>query len=81
MRQQHSHLPVQLDDAGRPLAVLWDGQFLPVSSVIDSWEWAGDWVNGVSERRYLLISLHDAGILELYEELSTGQWLLSRVQD
>ncbi len=80
MRQQHSQLPVQLDDSGRPLAVLWDGRFLP-ASIIDSWEWAGDWVSGLSERRYWLVSLEGAGVLELYQELETELWVLSAVQD
>jgi|GEM_PF-3819062 len=81
MRQQHTSLPVQQDDSGRPLAVLWNGRFLPVSSIIDSWEWAGDWVNGVSERRYWVLSLSGSGILEIYEELDSGLWALSSVQD
>lgn len=80
MRQQNSSLPVQLDQEGRPLAVLRDGEFLQVTAIIDSWQWAGDWVNGVSERAYWLVSV-EAGLLEFYEERDTGQWVLSGVQD
>ena len=81
MRQQNSNLPVQLDDEGLPIAVLLHGTFQQISSIIDSWQWAGDWVNGVSERNYWLVSLDEGGVLELYEEQDGGQWVLSRVQD
>ena len=74
-------LPVQSDPAGKPLALLWEGSFLQVEAVIDSWEWAGDWVQDVSERRYWLVGLAGGLLLEVYEELETGLWLLSGVQD
>lgn len=81
MRQLNSSLPVQLDSEGKPLAVLCDREFLQVSGVIDSWQWAGDWVNGVSERNYWLVSVDGGGVLEIYEEQDTGQWVLSAMQD
>lgn len=81
MRQQNSNLPVQLDGAGVPIAVLLHGTFRQVDSIIDSWQWAGDWVNGTSERNYWLVSLIEGGVLEFYEEKDSGQWVLSRVQD
>lgn len=74
-------LPVQSDPAGRPLALLWEGSFLQVDGIIDSWDWAGDWVHDVSERRYWLVSLRGGLLLEICEELDTGLWLLSRIQD
>ena len=81
MRQLNASLPVQLDGNGRPLAVLCHGEFLQVSSIIDSWQWAGDWVNGVSERNYWLVAVDGGGVLEIYEEQDTGQWVLSAMQD
>lgn len=80
MKKLNSSLPVQLDDDGRPLAILRAGSFLQVS-IIDSWQWAGDWVNNVSERAYWLVSLEGGGVLELYHELETDLWVLSAVQD
>lgn len=81
MRQQNSNLPVQSDPAGRPVAVLLNGAFRQVTSVIDSWQWAGDWVNDVSERHYWLVSVEGGGVLELYEETDSNSWVLSRVPD
>lgn len=81
MRQQNLRLPVQLDRDGRPIAVLLHGAFQQVTSVIDSWQWAGDWVNDVSERDYWLVSLEGGGVLELYEESGSNNWVLSGVAD
>lgn len=81
MRQQSSSLPVQSDPDGKPIAVLLDGVFRQVTSVIDSWQWAGDWVNDVSERHYWLVSVEGGGVLELYEERDRNNWMLSGVAD
>lgn len=74
-------LPVQHDPEGRPLALMWRGRFLQVDGILDSWDWAGDWVHGESERRYWLLSLTGGLLLEVFEERDTGLWHLSRIQD
>ena len=81
MKQLNSSLPVQSDHGGQPLAILCNDGFLQVSSIIDSWQWAGDWVNGVSERNYWLVTMEGGGVLELFRELDTGVWVLSATQD
>lgn len=81
MRQHSSSLPVSAAPDGRPLSVFLDGAFRQVTSVIDSWQWAGDWVNDVSERHYWLVSVEGGGVLELYEERDRNNWMLSGVAD
>ncbi len=80
MRQQNSNLPVQLDAEGKPIAIFCNDSFLQVS-IIDSWQWAGDWVNGISERNYWLVAVDGGGVLEIYEEQDTEVWVLSATQD
>jgi hypothetical protein len=81
MRKLHTNSPVQSDQARRPLAVLRHGRFVQVTAVLDSWQWAGDWVSGVSERNYWLVTTEEGSALELYEETESGQWVVSGVQD
>ena len=80
MRQRNSSLPVQQDEHGTPIAVLIDEGFQQVT-VIDSWQWAGDWVTGVSERHYWLVALEEGGVLELYRESDTDLWVVAATQD
>ncbi len=83
MRQLHDEAAVQPDPDGQPLGVMFRGQFLQVLAVLDSWEWAGDWVTGLSERHYWLVSTDTGLLLELYEEqdMNKGRWFVSGVQD
>ncbi len=81
MRRQHASLPVQVEDTHRPLAVLWRGRFLQVTGILDSWQWAGDWVTGVSEREYWLVSTEDGVVLELYRRLDDSIWVISGMPD
>jgi hypothetical protein len=48
--------------------------------VIDTWQWAGNWVADISERTYWLAGSDRGTVFELYRE-STGQWWISAIQD
>lgn len=81
MRQQNASLPVQLDPEETPIAVHWGDRFVRVTRVIDRWQWAGDWVTGIAEREYWLISVEDGSVLEIHREPGGRDWTLSGVED
>ncbi len=69
-----------MNEAGQPLALQHDGKRHTITLVIDTWQWAGNWVTGISERSYWLVGSDRGTVFELYRE-STGQWWISAIQD
>lgn len=63
-----------------PLEFQHDGKLHEFTHVVDTWQWAGNWVTGIPERTYWLVGSDQGSTFELYQE-ATGQWWLSAVQD
>jgi hypothetical protein len=80
MRLVQQQVSLQADAIGKPLALRHDGELHTITHVIDTWQWAGNWVADISERTYWLAGSDRGTVFELYRE-STGQWWISAIQD
>ncbi len=66
---------VEVDAAGHPAAVAWDGKRRAVESIVETWrlddEW---WRRAPIRRRYAEVVLENGKRVVLFEDLATGAW-------
>lgn len=71
-------VPVEVDAAGRPLALILRGR-LRVAAVLDCWTESGEWWDGEGERLVWRVQTDRGGVCEL--ECRDGQWRLYKEYD
>ena len=78
-----SSLRVRIDAQERPLAFVWLGETHAIQSVEDICEPHLDWwsAEGEVHRMYYLVVTERNLICEIYRDLVTGDWRMSRVFD
>jgi hypothetical protein len=69
-------LSVQEDARGRPIAVLWRGQRLAVTSILDVWRIDDEWWRKEISRLYYQVVLVSGRVLTLFRDLLNGQWFM-----
>jgi len=72
-------IQVEVDDKGRPAALIWQRRE-PVREVINRWWVDDDWWRVPISRMYWVVATPTM-LLEIYEDLRTGEWYLQRVID
>ena len=74
---------VRADATGRPLAFVWNGQPHRVDSVEEQREPDLDWwaPTGEIHRAYYLVTTDRGPICEIYRDLISGDWFMSRQYD
>ncbi len=70
---------MELDDQGRTSAVTWQRRE-PVREVVNRWRVDDDWWRVPISRMYWVVTTPTM-LLEVYEDLCTGDWYLQRVID
>ncbi len=72
-------ITVEVDPDGRPAAVTWQRR-QPVREVVNRWRVDDDWWRVPISRMYWVVTTPTM-LLEIYEDLRTGNWYLQRVID
>ncbi|MBA2362331.1 MAG: hypothetical protein H0V86_02225 [Chloroflexia bacterium] len=72
-------ITVEVDDRGQPSALTWQ-QREPVREVVNQWRVDDDWWRVSISRMYYLVTTPTM-LLEIYEDLCTGDWYIERVID
>jgi len=70
---------VEVNNQGRPSALTWQRRE-PVREVINRWRVDDDWWRVPISRMYWVVTTPTM-LLEIYEDLRTGDWYLQRVID
>ncbi len=70
---------VEVNDLGRPAALTWQRRE-PVREVVNRWRVDDDWWRVPISRMYWVVT-PPTMLLEIYEDLRTGDWYLQRVID
>ncbi len=72
-------ITVEIDDQDRPSALAWK-QREPVREVVNRWRVHDDWWRVPISRMYYLV-MTPTMLMEIYEDLRTGDWYIERVID
>ena len=72
-------ITVEVDDQGQPTALTWK-QREPVREVVNRWRVDDDWWRVPISRMYWVVATPTL-LVEIYEDLRTGDWYLQRVID
>ncbi len=67
---------VEVDAAGQPAAVAWDGKRRAVETVVETWRLDDEWWRAPIRRRYAEVVLENGKRVVLFEDLTTGEWRL-----
>ncbi len=73
------HIGVELDTTGYPAAVMWELEERVVE-VVNRWRVDDDWWRVPISRMYYKLQTPTA-LLDVYQDLITGEWYLERVHD
>ncbi len=65
---------VEVDAAGQPAAVAWDGKRRAVESVVETGRRDDEWWRAPIRRRYAEVVLENGKRVVLFEDLATGDW-------
>jgi hypothetical protein len=77
--REHPEIGVELDDAGRLVAITWNGQREPVE-VCNRWRVAESWWREPIERDYCKV-VSRRWLALVYHDLVAGTWHLERLYD
>lgn len=76
---EHPLVTVELDDAGRPAAVVWNGRREPVT-VCNRWRVEDGWWARPIRRDYYKLA-GTRWLVLVYQDLADGTWHLERLYD
>ena len=72
---------VEADTLWTPLHLTWDGERHPVQVILDRWRVDEDWWRGRVWREYFRLITRTGLLVEVFLDLTTGDWYVQRAFD
>jgi len=66
---------------GIPTWAEYQGPMTKVIGIMELWADTGQWWKGESEKMFYRIQLEQGQIMEIYKDLTTGEWWLYKIYD
>jgi hypothetical protein len=74
-------LQLRLDEAGTPVGLRWAGHWHSVARLSNRWRVDVGWWRWRVWRDYYKLVTQDGVLIEIYQDLLTGQWYVQRLYD
>ncbi|HVO71616.1 MAG TPA: hypothetical protein VMT24_16315 [Aggregatilineaceae bacterium] len=74
-------IQVEADALWTPLHLTWDGGRHPVQVILDRWRVDEDWWRERVWREYFQLTTRTGLLVEVFHDLTAGEWYVQRVYD
>jgi hypothetical protein len=74
-------LELEADEWWTPLCFVWSGENHSVEGIIERWRIDEAWWRGRIWREYFRLTTRSGLLVEVYHDLTTGDWFIQRLYD
>lgn len=72
---------VEADSLWTPVRFIWQETAHPVENIIDRWRVDAEWWRGRIWREYFTLITSTGLLVEMFHDLTTGEWYIQRMYD